>query len=136
MSCESGDELPAVFKIAGSGNPIYEYQTGSGNREVELTFTGQVVRFVPPGGGVITAEVDSLSVSPDQINFSMAISEEKTSQDTLTQSKAAILYEARLSGAELEVRMTVRSQSTYSQPGMVVPGEESTVICLGKLMKH
>ncbi|HEX8843181.1 MAG TPA: hypothetical protein VF791_00855 [Pyrinomonadaceae bacterium] len=135
LRCESGDELPAVFKITESGNPIYEYQTRSGSREVELTFPGQAVAFVPPDGGVINVVVDSLSVSPDHIEFLISVSDEKTSWETLSQSRAAILYEAALSGSGLEVRMTVRSQTTFSQPGMVVPGEESTIACSGTLRR-
>jgi hypothetical protein len=136
LRCDSGDELPAVFKVAESGNPIYEYQTKSGDREVELTNSGQTFRFVPPDGGVTNVTVDSLDVSADRIKFSMSMSEEKSSRETLSQSRATILYEAGLSGTELDLQMTINSQSTASQPGIVVPGEGSTTICHGKLRKQ
>ncbi|HKR60597.1 MAG TPA: hypothetical protein VJS64_12830 [Pyrinomonadaceae bacterium] len=136
LKCDNGDELPAVFKVSESGNPIYEYQTKSGDREVELTNAGQTFRFVPPDGGVTNVMVDSLDVSADRIKFSMSMSEEKASRETLSQGKATILCEARLSGTELDVQMTINSQSTASQPGIVIPSEGSTVVCRGGLRKQ
>jgi hypothetical protein len=43
--------------------------------------------------------------------------------------------EANIAGSELEVEFTVRSQNVLSQPGIVVPGDESEVVCRGRLRK-
>lgn len=43
--------------------------------------------------------------------------------------------EAMLSGSELGVEITIRSQGTLSQPGIMVPGDASTIICRGKLRR-
>jgi hypothetical protein len=135
VKCDDGDELQVNYRIADSGNPLYEYHTKSGDREVELESPGQLIRFVPPGGGVTSVTLDTISASPERITYSMTISEERSSQGTLDQGTATIHWEGTFSGSELEVEMTIRSQNTVSQPGIVVPGDESTVICRGKLKR-
>jgi hypothetical protein len=135
FSCDDGEEIQANYRFAESGNPIYEYQTKSGPREVELAEAGQTIRFVPPGGGVTTIVIDDISVAPERISHTMTISREQTSGGTLDQSSSTIQSEALLSGSELEVEFTVRSQGVLSQPGIVVPGNASTVTCRGKLRR-
>jgi hypothetical protein len=133
FKCDDGDERHANYRFAESGNPIYEYQTKSGPREVELTSTGQMLRFVPPGGGVTSIMIDEISVSPNRVSHTMTISFERASGGTLDQNTARVSSEAVLSGSELEVEVTMRAQGTVSQPGIVVPGDESVVVCRGKL---
>lgn len=135
VRCDDGDEMEAKYRIAASGNPIYEYQSKSGPREVELTEPGQMIRFVPPGGGVTTAVVDSISATPERISYSMSISDESSGGGTLSQSRATMQSEATPAGSDLEVEFTIRSQNVLSQPGIVVPGDESAVVCRGKLRK-
>jgi hypothetical protein len=136
LNCDDRDSLPVIYKFADSGNPIYEYQTKSGLRAVELTSPGQVVRFVPPGGGVTSITFDTLDVSADRISHTMRVTQESTSGGTLEQSQSSIRTEAVLSGSELEVETSIRSQSTISQPGIVAPGNEQGVVCRGKLTKQ
>ena len=136
MNCDDGDNVPVVLRFAESGSPIYDYQTNNGPREVELTSSGQIVRFVPPGGGVTTVEVDSLSVSSNRVSQAVSISHEGGAGATLEQSQASVTTDMTLSGAELEVETKIRSQSTISQPGIVVPGNEHLVSCSGKLRQE
>lgn len=133
LRCDSGDQLPAVFKVSEQGNPIYEYQTKSGNREIELTSEGQSFRFVPTEGGVMSIVVDALSVSSDHISYSMNFSEERTSGGTLTQSRGRFVVEAEPLDSDLKVKLQVSSNSTLSQPGIVVPGDGTTEQCSGIL---
>lgn len=135
VSCDNGETMDASYKIASSGNPVYEYQSKSGPREVELSEPGQMVRFVPPGGGVTTVTVDSISTSPERITYSLNVSEESSGGGTLSQSRATMESEATIDGSDLEVEFTIRSQNVLSQPGIVVPGDESTIVCRGKLRK-
>jgi hypothetical protein len=135
VNCNNGNQLDASYRIAPSGNPVYEYQSKSGPREVELTEPSQTVRFVPPGGGVTTVIVDSISASPDRITYALRISEESSGGGTLSQSQARMESEATIDGSNLEVEFTVRSQNVLSQPGIVVPGDESVVVCRGRLRK-
>ena len=135
VSCDNGNQIDASYKIASSGNPVYEYQSKSGPREVELTEPGQVVRFVPPGGGVTTVTVDSISTSPERITYSLSVSEESSGGGTLSQSRATMESDATIDGSNLDVEFTIRSQNVLSQPGIVVPGDESTIVCRGKLRK-
>ncbi len=78
-NCDDGDKIEMVMKFADSGNPIYEYQTKSGLRSVELTEAGQSFRFVPPGGGVNSITLDSLDVSSERVSHVMSFSSERTS---------------------------------------------------------
>lgn len=135
VKCDDGDEMEAKYRIAASGNPIYEYQSKSGPREVELTEPGQMIRFVPPGGGVTTVVVDSISATPERISYALSMSEESSGGGTLSQSRTTMESEATLDGSDLEVEFTIRSQNVISQPGIVVPGDESAVVCRGKLRK-
>jgi hypothetical protein len=40
LTCDNGDNLPVDMRFAESGNPLYDYQTSRGLREVELTSPG------------------------------------------------------------------------------------------------
>ena len=135
VSCDNGNTMDASYKIASSGNPVYEYQSKSGPREVELSEPGQIVRFVPPDGGVTTVTVDSISTSPERITYSLNISEESSGGGTLSQSRATMEADATIDGPNLDVEFMLRSQNVLSQPGIVVPGDESRVVCRGKLRK-
>lgn len=139
LRCQTGEEMPAVFHVAPTGNPIYEYHTKKGLRQVELMAPGQTFRFVPPEGGVADVVVDSLAVAGERISFTLAIASESTSaygsEATLTQSKARIECEAALSGTNLHVRMTINAQNIFSQPGGPVPGDLQTTVCEGTLRK-
>lgn len=133
LACDDGDSLPVNYQFAESGNPLYDYQTKSGLRSVELTEAGQSLRFVPPEGGVTSITFESLNVSAERISHSMRVSKESSGGGTLVQSQASIQTEAVLSGSELEVETSIRSQSVASQPGIMAPGDEQVVICRGKL---
>ena len=135
FKCDDGDEIQANYRVAPSGNPIYDYQTSGGAREVELESPGQTLRFVPPGGGVRNIVIDDISVSTDRISHTMSISEERTSGGTLDQSRSTISSDAVLAGGALELEIAIRSQNTVSQPGIVVPGDESVVTCKGRLRR-
>ncbi len=132
-SCDDGESLQMIFKFADSGNPIYEYQTKSGLRSVELSEAGQLIRFVPPGGGVTSITVDSLDVSSDRVSHTMSFSTESSSGETLTQSRSRVGTETAITDGELQVESTIRSQSVSSQPGIVAPGDEQVVVCRGRL---
>lgn len=135
FKCDDGEDIEANYRFAASGNPIYEYQTSSGAREVELESAGQTLRFVPPGGGVRNITIDDISVSAERISHTMSISNERTSGGTLDQSRSTITSEAVLSDGELQVEIAIRSQNTVSQPGIMVPGDESVVTCKGRLRR-
>jgi hypothetical protein len=135
LNCDDGDTLNATIKVSDAGNPLYLYETSRGHREAEITSVGQTFRFVPPGGGVFTAVVDSLSVTPDGFSYSTRTSSERAGGGTLTQGGGRMTYRAALAGDELEVEITSGSSSTVSQPGIVIPGNESSTDCRGRLRK-
>ena len=135
LNCEDGDNLSVIFKFAETGNPLYDYQTSSGLREVELTSPGQTIRFVPSGGGVTNIVLDTISVAPTRMNHTMSVSRESSGGGTLIQSRSTITTEAALSGTRLEVQTRIRSSSAASQPGYLIP-DESDTICRGNLAKQ
>ena len=135
FKCDDGDEIQANYRFASSGNPIYEYQTSSGAREIELETAGQTLRFVPPGGGVRNIVLEDISVTSERMSHTMSVSEERASGGTLDQSRSTITSEAVLSNGELQVEFTIRSQNTVSQPGIMVPGDEAVVTCKGRLTR-
>jgi hypothetical protein len=134
LNCDDGNDRSVIFKFADTGNPIYEYRTGSGLQAVELTSPRQTLRFVPSGGGVRTIVMDSLSVSSDRVSHTMSISDERSAGDTMLQSRASITTDAALSDSMLDVQQTIRSSSVASQPGYLIP-DESVTVCRGKLDK-
>jgi hypothetical protein len=136
LNCDHGDDIQVVFKFAESGNPIYDYRNKSGLQEVEITSPGQSLRFVPPEGGVTSITFDELEVSADRVSHTMSVSKERTSGGTLVQSQARIVTEAVLSGSELSVENNIRSQSTTSQPGIMLPGDEEVIVCRGNLKQE
>lgn len=136
LNCDHGDDMDVVYKFAESGNPIYDYRNKSGLQEVEITSPGQSLRFVPPEGGVTTITFDELEVSGDRVSHTMSVSKERTSGGTLVQSQARIVTEAVLSESDLNVESNIRSQSTSSQPGIMLPGDEEVFICRGKLKQQ
>ena len=136
LDCSDGDSVPATVKVSEDGNPFYLYQTSAGAREEELTAVGQTFRFVPPGGGIYTATVDSLSVSEDGFSFSTRTSTTRAGGRTLTQGGGRVSYKAVLVGRELEAEVVSSSSMTASQPGIVIPGDESTTVCRGRLQRE
>ena len=137
LDCDDGESAEATVKVSDEGNPLYLYQTKGGPREVEVTSVGQTIRFVPPGGGVYTAVVDSLSVTGDGFSFSTRTSTERAGGGTLTQGRGWVSYKATLSGGVVDFEVVSSSSVTLSQPGIVVPGGEgTTTVCRGKLQKE
>ena len=132
LNCDDGDNLPVVIKFAASGNPLYDYQTSTGLKEVEFVSSGQTLRFVPPGGGVMNIVLDSIATSSNRMSYSMTVSRERSGGGTLVQSRAQITTEAILSDSTLDLKTTIRSRTAASQPGYVIP-DESVTVCRGTL---
>lgn len=132
LNCDDGDNLPVVIKFAANGNPLYDYQTSTGLKEVEFISSGQTLRFVPPGGGVTNIVLDSIAMSSNRMSYSMTISRERSGGGTLIQSRAEISTEAVVSDSTLDLKTTIRSRSAASQPGYVIP-DESVTVCRGSL---
>jgi hypothetical protein len=135
LNCDDGDSLSVVFKFAETGNPLYDYQTSNGLREVELTSPGQTIRFVPSGGGVTNIVLDTILVTSNRMSHTMSVSRESSAGGTLIQSRSTITTEAALSGSSLEVQTSIRSSSAASQPGYLIPNESATT-CRGNLAKQ
>jgi hypothetical protein len=92
----------------------------------ELTGPGQNFRFPAAGGGVSYVNVESLETSSEGVNYTVKVSHERASGDTMIQSRRLISYNANRSGSTLIVVISIRSNSAASQPGFVIPDESVT----------
>jgi len=136
LNCDDGDTMPVVIKVSDEGQPVYSYTTSRGDREAPITEVGQTFRFVPPGGGVFTAVVDSLSVSAERFNYSTRTTTERSGGGTISQGGGRVSVSASLSGENLDVEIARSSQLTTSQPGIVLQGDETTYVCRGTIPKQ
>ncbi len=129
------DTLPVTIKFAANGNPVYSYQAKGGEREVELTESGQGWRFLAPEGGVTSMSVESLSVTPEQVSYVLSIAHERTSGAILDQTFTKLGADFSLAGALLQTVFAISSNTTASQPGLMIPGETEEIVYQGTLKR-
>jgi hypothetical protein len=96
---------------------------------------GQLIKFLPAGGGVTQVQVVALSRSASRIGFSVSASHERVEGSTIIQEQTKVAADAVLMGTEVAFEMAVSFQSTMSQPGYLVPGDPKASLCRGKLRK-
>ena len=135
LNCGAEGMVQLNFKVAASGNPVFQYQTKTGARETELTHTGQAIQWVPAGGGVATVVVETLTVTDSRISYTLRTANERTSQNTLSQAKGQSSVDAKLSGALLNMDLQERSQEILSQPGIVAPPSTHSSACKGPMKR-
>ena len=63
------DTLNCELHVAPSGRPVWAYHDTRGRHEQELTHEGQRVQYVPPGGGVATVTVQSVTGSAAETGY-------------------------------------------------------------------
>lgn len=105
------------LNVAPSGRPIWAFHDTSGFRERELTHEGQRLQYVPPGGGVATVTVQSVTGSATETGYVVDYSFEGSSNGYLTQKYQRLVLTGRLRGAQLEV--------SYSEAGVSSFGDKT-----------
>jgi hypothetical protein len=113
----SDDELGCDLRVAESGRPLWAYQDAGGFQQRELAAVGQRFQYVPPGGGVVTVTVQSVTGSPVETGYVVDYSFEGTSNGYLTQKYQRIVLAGRLRGAQLDV--------TYAEAGTSAFGDKT-----------
>jgi hypothetical protein len=119
----STDTLGCDLHVAASGHPVWAYNDTEGFQKTELTHGGQKLQYVPPGRGVVTVIVHSVTGSPTETGYVVDYSFERSSNGYLTQEYQRIAMAGRLRGAQLEV--------TYSQQGLSSFGDKTGVAAAG-----
>jgi hypothetical protein len=113
----SDDTLGCELRVAPSGRPVWAYHDTSGRHERELTHEGQRVQYVPPGGGVATVTVQSVTGSATETGYVVDYSFEGSSNGYLTQKYQRLVLTGRLRGSQLDV--------SYSEAGISSFGDKT-----------
>ena len=93
------------------------YGDTSGPHETELTHEGQRIQYVPPGGGVATVTVLSVTGSATETGYVVDYSFEGSSNGYLTQKYQRLVLTGRLRGSQLDV--------SYSEAGISSFGDKT-----------
>lgn len=129
---EGTDGNEVEFRISSRGFPLYQYSTKTdGDREVEITHVGQVVQYVPPGGGVKTVEATELEVLEQRISMTLEAMYEGTSGGVLEQTRSRTVTVLERRADQLLVTITVTTSSVVSDPDLSVGGEPITTTYRG-----
>ena len=83
---DPADQTEIAIELSATYHPIVQYETSTGSREAVLASAGEVLQFVPPGGGVRTIRVDTLQVSRDRVYLVLSERFERSSGGLLEQS--------------------------------------------------
>ena len=113
----SDEELSCDLHVAESGRPLWAYHDAGGSQQRELTAVGQRFQYVPPGGGVVTVTVQSVTGSPVETGYVVDYSFEGTSNGYLTQKYQRLVLAGRLHGTLLDV--------TYAEAGTSAFGDKT-----------
>jgi len=111
------DTLGCDLRVAPSGRPVWVYGDTSGPHETELTHEGQRIQYVPPGGGVATVTVLSVTGSATETGYVVDYSFEGSSNGYLTQKYQRLVLTGRLRGSQLDV--------SYSEAGISSFGDKT-----------
>ena len=113
----SADTVDCDLTVAASGRPVWAFRDTNGFQQRELTHTGQRLQFVPPGGGVVTVTVQSVTGSASETGYVVDYSFEGSSNGYLTQKYQRFVLAGRLRGSQLDV--------TYSEAGLSSFGDKT-----------
>jgi len=126
-------EFTATF--SENGYFLYTYENNSGLvRTVELSGPGQI-RFVPPGGGVMTLAVESVVQRPGGIAYVLHTGFERTSGGYLDQQYVSEEADYTLTAEGLRVRIVSRAASYFGDKGGSTGGPRNTRVFEGLLKK-
>jgi hypothetical protein len=132
-----GSSAEVQVDFGPGGFPLYSYTDAGGRlRQVELTRVGQVVEYVPMGGGVQRVEVKSLEKATGRLSVLILATFEKASQGYLDQQQEAVLFEYALVSEGLKVRVTSQATSHFGDKDMIVGGDSNAAVAEGLLQKR
>ena len=131
-----GASAEVQVDFSPQGYPLYSYTNNTGvTRQVELSRVGQVIEYVPAGGGVQRIVVKSIQRDQGRISISIVGSFEKASQGYMDQQQEAALFEYQLDPDGLKMRLTSQSSSHFGDKDMIVGGDPNSTVAEGILQK-
>ena len=122
----SNDTLGCELGVAPSGRPVWAYHDTGGRHERELTHEGQRIQYVPPGGGVATVTVQSVTGSATETGYVVDYSFESSSNGYLTQKSQRLVLIGRLHGSQLDVSYSEAGISSFGDKGGLSATEGAT----------
>ena len=129
---DADDKIELTITLSPQHRPIYRYESSSGMREVELTEVGQIIRFVPRGGGVQTLEVTALEASRARVHWVLATSFEKSGA-VLTQSYGKESATLTANGTGYDATFQILSSTHLSDLDLSVGDDPAVTVYRGVL---
>jgi hypothetical protein len=131
-----GSASDVQVDFSAQGFPLYSYVNNKGvARQVELTHVGQVVEYVPRGGGVQRIVVKSLDKGEDRLAIGIVGSFERAASGYLDQKEQAALFEYALTPNGLKMRLSTRTSSHFGDKDMIVGGDPRAAVVEGVLQR-
>jgi hypothetical protein len=129
-----GAEVEVLF--SRDDYPVYIYTNNRNvTRQVELASPGQVIEFVPPGGGVQRIIVERLDRQPGKLIVSLKGSFEKAGGGYLDQQQEVVIFEYQLIPEGLKMRVRRRAVSHFGDKDMIVGGQPQEAVAEGLLQR-
>ena len=136
LASSDGSQAEVQVDFSPQGFPLYSYTNNKGvARQVELSHIGQMVEYVPRGGGVQRMVVKTLEKGPNRLSVGIAGSFERASQGYMDQRQEVALFEYSLAQEGLNMRVTTRSNSHFGDKDLIVGGDPNSTVAEGVLRR-
>ena len=136
LASSDGSQAEVQVDFSPQGFPLYSYTNNKGvARQVELSHIGQMVEYVPRGGGVQRMVVKTFEKGPNRLSVGIAGSFERASQGYMNQRQEVALFEYSLTPEGLNMRVTTRSNSHFGDKDLIVGGDPNSTVAEGVLQK-
>ncbi len=131
-----GSTSDVQIDFSPKGFPLYSYTNNRGlTRQAELSHIGQMIEYVPAGGGVQRVVVQSLEKGPGRLSIGIASSFERASSGYLDQRQEAALIEYALVPEGLQMRVTVESAAHFGDKHGMVGSAPDAAVAEGLLQR-
>jgi hypothetical protein len=127
------DTMETTIRISASGRTMYCYRDTEGYREVELTRSGQRIQYVPPGGGVVTVQVQEVTRTERACAHLISWSFERAANGYMDQQYQRIAMQCKLQGDRLAVTYAETSETYMSDLSMMLGGDTKSRLFKGLL---
>jgi hypothetical protein len=131
-----GSTSDVQIDFSPQGFPLYSYTNNRGlTRQAELSHIGQLIEYVPAGGGVQRVIVKAIEKGPGRLSVGIASSFERASNGYLDQRQEAALIEYALVPEGLQMRVTVESASHFGDKHGMVGSDPDAAVAEGLLQR-